>query len=71
MPVVKGLELIIALRVLPRGGSVTTMMVTSGSEHSQVVRALAAGAQRCLLRPLTPDALTDKLLMLGMLPARS
>ncbi len=71
MPVMNGLEFIVALRALPGGRSVTTMMVTTESEHSQVVRALAAGAHEYLLKPFTPDALTDKLLVLGMLPARS
>jgi two-component system chemotaxis response regulator CheY len=46
----------------------TIMMVTTESEHSQIVRALAAGAHEYLIKPFTPDALVDKLRFLGLVP---
>ena len=46
----------------------TLMMVTTESEHGQIVRALAAGAHEYLIKPFTADALRDKLVLLGLLP---
>ena len=42
------------------------MMVTTESEHSQIVRALAAGAHEYVMKPFTVDAITDKLRVLGL-----
>jgi two-component system chemotaxis response regulator CheY len=47
---------------------VTIMMVTSESEHGQIVRALAAGAHEYVIKPFTADAIRDKLALLGLLP---
>ena len=44
------------------------MMVTSESEHTQIVRALAAGAHEYMIKPFTADAFRDKLALLGLLP---
>ncbi len=45
------------------------MMVTTESEQTQIVRALAAGAHEYLIKPFTSEALADKLDLLGVLPA--
>jgi two-component system, chemotaxis family, chemotaxis protein CheY len=68
MPVMDGLTFVTSVRAEPRWRSVTLMMVTTESEHSQIVRALAAGAHEYLIKPFTPDALRDKLDLLGLLP---
>ena len=47
----------------------TLMMVTTESEHGQIVRALAAGAHEYVLKPFTAEAITDKLRLLGLTPA--
>jgi two-component system, chemotaxis family, chemotaxis protein CheY len=44
------------------------MMVTTESEYSQIVRALAAGAHEYLIKPFTADAVEEKLAILGMVP---
>ncbi|MFC5381090.1 response regulator [Aquipuribacter nitratireducens] len=69
MPVMDGLQLVQAVRSDPRWRGVTLMMVTTESEHSQIVRALAAGAHEYLIKPFTADALADKLRYLGLVPA--
>ena len=46
----------------------TLMMVTTESEQSQIVRALAAGAHEYVIKPFTPDAIFDKLALLGLVP---
>jgi two-component system, chemotaxis family, chemotaxis protein CheY len=68
MPVMDGLQFVSAVRANPAWRQVTLMMVTSESEHSQIVRALAAGAHEYVIKPFTADAIRDKLALLGLLP---
>jgi two-component system chemotaxis response regulator CheY len=68
MPEMNGLEFVTAVRAEPRLRSMTLMMVTTESEQSQIVRALAAGAHEYVIKPFTPDAIIDKLALLGLVP---
>ena len=68
MPVMDGLQFVSAVRSNPAWRSMTIMMVTSESEHTQIVRALAAGAHEYMIKPFTADAFRDKLALLGLLP---
>ena len=68
MPVMDGLQFVMATRANPAYRQVTLMMVTTESETGQIVKALAAGAHEYLIKPFTPDALRDKLALLGLLP---
>jgi two-component system chemotaxis response regulator CheY len=68
MPVMDGLQFVNAVRSNPAWRAVTLMMVTSESEHGQIVRALAAGAHEYVIKPFTADAIRDKLALLGLLP---
>jgi two-component system chemotaxis response regulator CheY len=43
----------------------TLMMVTTESEQNQIVRALAAGAHEYVIKPFTPEAIVEKLELLG------
>ena len=71
MPVMDGLSFVNAVRENPAWRDVTLMMVTTESEHGQIVRALAAGAHEYLIKPFTPDALRDKLSLLGLVPVEA
>ena len=68
MPVMDGLQFVSAVRSNPAWRALTLMMVTSESEQSQIVRALAEGAHEYVIKPFTADALRDKLALLGLLP---
>ena len=68
MPVMDGLQFVSVVRSNPAWRSMTMMMVTSESEHTQIVRALAAGAHEYVIKPFTADAIRDKLALLGLLP---
>ncbi|MBO3086663.1 response regulator [Cellulomonas fengjieae] len=68
MPVMDGLTFVTEVRARPAWRNVTLMMVTTESEHGQIVRALAAGAHEYLIKPFTPDAVRAKLDLLGLLP---
>lgn len=68
MPVMNGLDFVYAVRAQVRLRPITLMMVTTESEHSQIVRALAAGAHEYLIKPFTAEAMREKLHLLGLLP---
>jgi two-component system chemotaxis response regulator CheY len=65
MPVMNGLEFVTAVRDRASFRDIT-LMVTTESEQSQIVRALGAGAHEYLIKPFTPDALADKFAILGL-----
>jgi two-component system chemotaxis response regulator CheY len=66
MPVMDGYTFVTRVREQPKWRDVTLMMVTTESEHGQIVRALAAGAHEYVIKPFTPDAIVDKLELLGL-----
>ncbi|HET7328544.1 MAG TPA: response regulator [Nocardioidaceae bacterium] len=68
MPVMDGLTFVQAVRQQSQWRQLTLVMVTTESEHGQIVRALAAGAHEYLIKPFTPEALADKLELLGLHP---
>jgi two-component system, chemotaxis family, chemotaxis protein CheY len=68
MPGLDGLSFVNAVRGNPAYRPMTLMMVTTESEHDQVVRALAAGAHEYIIKPFTADAVVDKLELLGLVP---
>jgi two-component system, chemotaxis family, chemotaxis protein CheY len=67
MPGIDGLAFVNAVRDDPDYRPMTLMMVTTESEHDQVVRALAAGAHEYIIKPFTADAIVDKLELLGLI----
>lgn len=71
MPEMDGLTFVQTVREDPRYRRLALLMVTTESEQSQIVRALAAGAHEYLIKPFTPDAVADKLELLGLMPAGS
>lgn len=68
MPNMNGLDLIKEIRRRPEYSRMTLMMVTTEGEQAQIVRALAAGAHEYVIKPFTPDAILEKLELLGVLP---
>ena len=66
MPRMNGLELIRAVRADATRRDIPILMVTTETEASQIVRALAAGASEYLMKPFLAKAITDKLAMLGI-----
>ncbi|GIH81471.1 chemotaxis protein CheY [Planobispora longispora] len=69
MPEMNGLEFVSAVRSQERFRQMTLMMVTTESEHGQIVRALAAGAHEYVIKPFTPEAIAEKLALLGLVPS--
>jgi two-component system, chemotaxis family, chemotaxis protein CheY len=69
MPVMDGLTFVTEVRSRKEWRGVTLMMVTTESEHGQIVRALAAGAHEYVIKPFTTEAIEDKLALLGLTAA--
>jgi len=67
MPEMNGLEFVEAVRAERAFDAVRIMMVTTETEHAQVMRALEAGANEYLMKPFTPEVLVAKLGLLNVL----
>lgn len=66
MPEMDGYEFVRAVRAEPVYQSLCLMMVTTESESSQMVKALAAGANEYVMKPFTKEIILDKLKLLGI-----
>ena len=66
MPEMDGLSFVKEVRQHDRYAGMMLMMVTTESEQSQIVRALAAGAHEYVIKPFTSEAIVDKLSLLGL-----
>ena len=60
------LEFVTAVRDEPKLREMTLVMVTTESEQSHIVRALAAGAHEYVIKPFTSEAMIEKLALLGL-----
>jgi two-component system chemotaxis response regulator CheY len=67
MPVMNGLEFVQSLRRNRDFDSLKVMMVTTQNALERVSAALAAGADDFLMKPVTKEALEEKLQILGLL----
>ena len=71
MPVMNGLDFVTKVRAREEWRNIALMMVTTESEYSQIVRALAAGAHEYVIKPFTEEAIAEKLALLGIAAVRS
>jgi two-component system, chemotaxis family, chemotaxis protein CheY len=69
MPVMDGLTFIKNVRARDDLRDMSLMMVTTESEHGQIVRALAAGAHEYVIKPFSDEVIAEKLALLGLVPA--
>jgi len=66
MPVMNGVEFVRAVIASGKYPDTKLMMVTSETDMSRIVEALEAGAHEYLMKPLTPEALREKMQLLGL-----
>ncbi len=64
MPVMDGLEFVVAVRAQRAFDALRIVMVTTETEFEQMQRAMAAGANEYVMKPFTKDVLTAKLSLL-------
>ena len=69
MPEMNGLDFIRAVRDETQHRDLPIMMVTTETETSQVVKALAAGANEYIMKPFTKEIIQEKLALLGVHPS--
>lgn len=68
MPVMNGLECVKALRADPRFSALIVVMVTAETEMDHIVAALQAGANDYIMKPISPEMIGERLLLLGLVP---
>jgi two-component system chemotaxis response regulator CheY len=66
LPVMNGLEFIVAVRTQRAWDAIRIVMVTTETESGQVARALEAGAQEYIMKPFTKEILVAKLSLLDV-----
>lgn len=67
MPEMNGIELVKEVRRQAAYSESRIMMVTSESEMAGVVQALEAGADEYVMKPISEEALFEKLQILGLM----
>jgi two-component system chemotaxis response regulator CheY len=67
MPGMDGLQLIKSIRADGAFTAVRLLMVTSETEMPQIAKALEAGADEYIMKPVTDEILAEKLNLLGIL----
>ena len=68
MPIMDGLEFIRTVRSDSRFARLPVMVVSAESEQATVDRAMAAGANEFLVKPVTRQMMKEKLASLGIIP---
>ena len=66
MPQMEGVDFVAAARNPPFSFSGLVVMVTTETDVTQIARALDAGADEYVTKPLTKEALSGKLALLGV-----
>jgi two-component system chemotaxis response regulator CheY len=66
MPRMTGLEVVTKIRSNPAWNALRLVMVTTESEREAILQALAEGADEYVIKPFTPEALVQKLDLIGM-----
>jgi two-component system, chemotaxis family, chemotaxis protein CheY len=66
MPEMDGLDFVKALRRKREHADLKVMMVTAENDMAKMARALMAGADEYAMKPLTRDAIVEKLELLGV-----
>ncbi|QQR69377.1 MAG: response regulator [Alphaproteobacteria bacterium] len=67
MPVMNGLEFLVALRQLPEGATPKVIFCTTENDLEKIQAALTAGADEYIMKPFDGEILHDKLTQLGLL----
>lgn len=69
MPVMDGLQFLVALRKLPNGGKPVVVFCTTENDIGHIQEALGAGANEYIMKPFDADIIKGKLANLGLIEA--
>lgn len=67
MPVMNGLEFLVALRAMPGGTSPKVVFCTTESEMDNIMKAISQGADEYVMKPFDADIIKGKLQQIGMI----
>jgi two-component system, chemotaxis family, chemotaxis protein CheY len=71
MPVMNGLEYLIALRQLPGGDAPRVVLCTTETDLAQIIKAMESGANEYIMKPYDRDILESKLVQIGVIEAKA
>lgn len=66
MPVMNGLEFMVAMRKLPNGEKPVVVFCTTENDLSHIEKAMSAGANEYIMKPFDADIIRCKLDQLGL-----
>ena len=66
MPKMPGLDLVTHIRAEPRWNAMRVVMVTTESERHAILQAITQGADEYVIKTFTPEALVEKLDLIGV-----
>lgn len=66
MPNMDGIELVKAVREIEEFKHLTLLVISSDSDRRSIARALMAGADEYATKPMSEEALDDKLALMGL-----
>ena len=69
MPVMNGMEYLLALRQLPNGGTPIVVFCTTENDMAHIQQALASGANEYIMKPFDADIIRGKLSQFGLADA--
>lgn len=67
MPVMNGLEFLIALRALPGGDKPVVIFCTTNNEMQHIQDAMARGANEYIMKPFDAEIIKDKFTQVGLI----
>ncbi len=71
MPEMSGVEFVRRVRADPARADLRLLMVTTEIEPDHIRQALAAGANEYIMKPFTPEVISEKLRTLGLVSSRA
>jgi len=67
MPVMNGLDFLVALRGLPNGGDPIVVFCTTENDFDHIQQAMASGANEYIMKPFDSEIIQSKFLQVGLL----
>lgn len=67
MPVMDGMDFLVALRALPNGFVPKVIFCTTVTEQDQIAKAIEAGADEYVMKPFDAQIIESKLVEVGLL----
>ena len=67
MPVMDGMDFLLALRKMPNGGESVVVFCTTENDMKHIQQAMANGANEYIMKPFDADIVRSKLSQLGVI----